>query len=89
MSERADVNEGVVVPRKLGSTKYISWHLNVPSSLARRIPDIEQLHFKPELTPDGILYRPVRRLTSDVGEWLLPADAEIEGEAGGAASTSN
>jgi hypothetical protein len=77
VSERADVNEGVVVPRKLGNPKrgYISWHLNVPSSLARRIPDIEQLHFQPELTADGILYRPVRRLTSDVGEWLLPADS--------------
>lgn len=76
MSARKDVNEGVVVPRRLGNPKkgYISWHLNLPSSLARRIPDIEDLHFRPEITEEGILYRPVRRVTAEIGEWLLPEE---------------
>lgn len=69
----------LVVPRKQGSTsgKYRTWGLVIPSWLAREIageddPDeIERVMrtycFSPIRTPEGILYRAVKRVVVEDG----------------------
>lgn len=40
---------------------YTYYQLTVPAEIAKDIPDVN-VFFKPEITPDGILFRPVGRV---------------------------